>query len=153
MQLKSFSFSTGLQGFSSILSIVIIIVYPLYPFFIIYLIKQNYNDLVQENNTLVEMSLSPYVHKVKRPATEIRPDEPLKNYLTAANFRLIYDPLKYIRKFIFVLVVALCSTPTTSIIILIILNLVFIGYMAGFRPRVMPYMVFDFIIEGVLLAF
>lgn len=25
--------------------------------------------------------------------------------------------------------------------------------MAGFRPRVMPYLVFDFIIEGILLFF
>lgn len=33
------------------------------------------------------------------------------------------------------------------------MNVIFIGYMAAFRPRQMPYMVFDFIIEGVLLFF
>ncbi len=47
MQLKAFSFKTGLQGFSSLLAIAIIIVYPLYPFFIVYLLRQNYNHLVQ----------------------------------------------------------------------------------------------------------
>jgi hypothetical protein len=74
------------------------------------------------------------------------PDEPWKNYLTAENLRLIYDPLKYLRKFVFIMVIALCHVPTTSLITLIILNIVFIGYMAVFRPRVMPYIVFDFII-------
>jgi hypothetical protein len=47
MQLKAFSFETALSGFSCILSLVIIVAYPLYPFFIIYLLKQNYNDLVK----------------------------------------------------------------------------------------------------------
>lgn len=47
MQLKNFSFSTALSGFSCILSLVIIVVYPLYPFFIVYLLKTHYNDLVQ----------------------------------------------------------------------------------------------------------
>lgn len=47
MQLQAISFATFLEGFSCILSIVIIVTYPLYPFFIIYLLKQNYNDLVQ----------------------------------------------------------------------------------------------------------
>jgi len=56
-----------MAGFSSIFSIVIAVLYPLYPFFICYQIKQNYNALVQENDTLVEMSLSPWVYKVKRP--------------------------------------------------------------------------------------
>lgn len=39
MQLKAFSFNTGLEGFSSILAIVIVVVYPLYPFWILYLLK------------------------------------------------------------------------------------------------------------------
>ena len=67
VQLGTFSFDSALAGFSSILSIIIIIVYPLYPFFIAYQIKQNYNALVQENDSIVEMSLSPWVYKVKRP--------------------------------------------------------------------------------------
>lgn len=65
----------------------------------------------------------------------------------------MYDPLKYIRKFIFVTIVATCHQPVTSLVILIILNIIFIAYLAVFRPRVMPYLVFDFIIEGILLFF
>lgn len=53
----------------------------------------------------------------------------------------------------FVLVVALCPVPINSLIALIIINVIFIAYMAVFRPRQMPYMVFDFIIEGILLFF
>lgn len=71
VQLKNFSFATGLEGISSLLSIVIIVLYPLYPFYIAYLLRINYNDLVQQTNTLVEMSLSPYVYKLKRPEQEI----------------------------------------------------------------------------------
>ena len=71
MQLQKFSFATALEGFSCILSLVIVVVYPLYPFFIGYLLKKNYNDLVHENNQMVEMSLSPYVYKDKRPTKEL----------------------------------------------------------------------------------
>ena len=53
----------------------------------------------------------------------------------------------------FVLVVALCPVPINSLVALIIINVIFIAYMAVFRPRQMPYMVFDFIIEGILLFF
>lgn len=99
------------------------------------------------------MSLSPYVYKVKRPLREIMPGQPIRDYFTAENFRLIYDPLKYFRKFLFVLIVAVCHEPVTSLVTLIILNVLFVVYMAVFRPRVMPYLIFDFIIEGVLLFF
>lgn len=53
----------------------------------------------------------------------------------------------------FVFIVALCPVPINSLIALIILNIIFIVYMGVFRPRQMPYMVFDFIIEGILLFF
>lgn len=54
---------------------------------------------------------------------------------------------------VFVFIVALSPIPMNSLISLIILNIIFIVYMAVFRPRQMPYMVFDFIIEGILLFF
>lgn len=50
-------------------------------------------------------------------------------------------------------IVALSPQPITSLVILIILNIMFVVYLAVFRPRVMPYLVFDFIIEGILLFF
>jgi hypothetical protein len=69
------------------------------------------------------------------------------------NFRLIYNPLKYIRKFIFVVIVVAVSDPITLVSILIGLNVVFIIYMFALRPRIMPYLAFDFVIEFVLLFF
>lgn len=154
VQLKNFSFNTALSAISSLLAMVIIAVYPLYPFFIAYLLRKDYNNLVQQTNSLIEMSLEPYVYKVKRPETEI-PEEgqPILKYFTFENFRLIYVPLKYLRKFIFVLIVAICPVPETSLILLIVLNIIFIAYMAVFRPRVNPYLIFDFIIEGILIIF
>ena len=65
----------------------------------------------------------------------------------------MYYPLKYFRKFLFVLIVAVCPNPVVSLGILIGLNVIFIVYMAALRPRLMPYMILDFIIEGVMLAF
>ena len=65
----------------------------------------------------------------------------------------MYYPLKYFRKFLFALVVGVAADPLTAVSTLLALNIVFIVYMFVFRPRLMPYMVFDFIIEFVLLFF
>ncbi len=101
---------------------------------------------------MVEMSMSPWVYKVKRP--EFIPAEgDAFVYCSKSNFILLYYPLKYFRKFIFVLIVVVCPNPVASLCILLGLNIVFIGYMGAFRPRSMPYMIFDFIVEGVMLAF
>ena len=66
---------------------------------------------------------------------------------------MIYYPLKYLTKFSFILVAALVPDPVTMVAILIAINVAFIIYMIALRPRVMPYIVFDLIIEFVLLAF
>jgi len=73
--------------------------------------------------------------------------------LNKPNFILIYYPLKYLRKFGFVIVTALVTDPTTLVGTLIGLNIAFIVYMIALKPRKMPYMIFDLIIEFVLLAF
>ena len=67
--------------------------------------------------------------------------------------RLVYYPLKYFRKFVFILILTLVPDPIIALSVIIGLNVVFIAYMAILLPRTMPYMVFDFIIEGILLAF
>lgn len=67
MQIQKFNFDSALEGISSILSIAFIIVYPLYPFFICYQIKKHYEDICKETNDIIEMSLSPWLSKVKRP--------------------------------------------------------------------------------------
>jgi hypothetical protein len=73
MQLKAFSFHSFLEGISCLLGIIIIATYPLYPFFIVYLLRKNYNNIIKEDK-MAEMSLSPFIYKVKRPHTEI-PEE------------------------------------------------------------------------------
>jgi hypothetical protein len=154
MQLKAFSFHSFLEGISCLLAILIIGTYPLYPLLILRLLRKNYNHIVKEDNKMVEMSLTPFIYKVKRPQTEIPPEgQPLKEYLTQENIRLIYEPLKYIRKFGFAMVVALCPEPVLCLSLLIGLNVLFIAYMVGFRPRFMPYLILDMVIEGVLLMF
>lgn len=74
VQLKNIAFNNFLAGFSSILSIVIVVAFPLYPVLIAYLIKKNYNSLVLENDSQLEMSLRPYVDKVKRPEKIVADD-------------------------------------------------------------------------------
>ena len=104
------------------------------------------------------MSLSPFLTKVKRPLKNIvipfeEQDFSFGKYFNKANFILIYYPLKYVRKFAFILVAALVPDPVTMVSALIAINVVFIVYMIALRPRVMPYMAFDLVIEFVLLAF
>jgi hypothetical protein len=77
---------------------------------------------------------------------------PIK-YFTMENFRLIYNPLKYLRKFLFVLIVVAVSDQITLVSILIAMNVIFIIYMFALRPRIMPYLAFDLVIEFVLLFF
>jgi len=108
--------------------------------------------------TLTEMSLSPYLTKVKRPVKNIVvPWEEqvfsCRKYFNKANFILIYYPLKYVRKFLFVMVAAIVSDPVHMVAILIAINVLFIMYIIALRPRTMPYLIFDLIIEFVLLAF
>jgi hypothetical protein len=60
--------------------------------------------------------------------------------------RLLYNPLKYIRKAVFVFILALCSDPILALGLLIGVNVIFIVYLGWFRPKLMPYLIFDFII-------
>ena len=68
IQVQNISFEDALYGISSILSIVILATYPFVPIFIVYHLKQNYNAICLENDKLTEMSLSPWINKVKRPS-------------------------------------------------------------------------------------
>jgi len=58
----------------------------------------------------------------------------------------MYYPLKYVRKFAFVVVAAIVTEPVNTVSILIAINVLFIIYMIALRPRTMPYMIFDLII-------
>ena len=98
------------------------------------------------------MSLSPWIYKVKRPEFILDEGEQFR-YCTFENWILAYYPLKYFRKFLFALIVGVSPDPVAAIGALIGLNIIFIAYMFAFRPRHMPFMVFDFIIEFILLFF
>jgi hypothetical protein len=52
-----------------------------------------------------------------------------------------------------VIIVVAVTDPITLVSILIGLNVLFIIYMFALRPRIMPYLAFDFVIEFVLLFF
>lgn len=65
----------------------------------------------------------------------------------------MYYPLKYVRKFLFVMVAAIVPNPVHVVAILIGINVLFIMYIIALRPREMPYLVFDLVIEFVLLVF
>jgi hypothetical protein len=112
-QFKNFSFENAELAVSCIFSMAVIATYPLYPVLICYIIKTNYTDLCLGTNTMTEMSLSPYVYKVHRPL-EV-PEEGEFRYLTKDNFRFIYYPLCYVRKLIFMLVIAFCPVPAATL--------------------------------------
>lgn len=97
------------------------------------------------------MSLSPYLTKVKRPVKNyVLPfeEQPLsfQKYFKVINFILIYYPLKYVRKLLFIFCAALIQTPTNMVSTLIAINVAFIIYMIALKPRTMPYLLFDLII-------
>jgi hypothetical protein len=54
---------------------------------------------------------------------------------------------------VFVLVASLVADPVNMVAILIALNIAFIIYIIALKPRTMPYLVFDLVIEFVLLTF
>ena len=67
LTLKNINFSSGLHAFSSIFAIIVVCLYPLYPVLITYQIFKNYRNVCLQADRLVEMSLSPWLFKVKRP--------------------------------------------------------------------------------------
>ena len=67
-------------------------------------------------------------------------------YFTKDNFRFIYYPLCYVRKFVFMLVIAFCPIPAVTLGVLAGIEVVFLGYVCTLRPRQMPHLVADIII-------
>lgn len=119
VQLQMLSVETADKAISSVLSVVIILTYPLYPFFIGWLIKSHYAVLqVEDSDALLEMSMSPYVGKIKRD-----------------KWSLLYYPLKYLRKLLFIIFVSLISDGITVLSLLMSLNILFIVYLCAKRPH------------------
>lgn len=81
--------------------------------------------------------MAPYVYGIKRD-----------------KINILYYPVKYIRKLLFVIFAAAISDPVASLGCLIALNVVFVVLICVRRPHSMLIlMILDLIIEGVLLFF
>lgn len=138
VQLQVIAFDTADKAISSVISIVIIIAYPVYPFFIAWLIKSHYAALeVPDSDTLLEMSMAPYVGKINRDKVS-----------------LAYYPLKYLRKLLFCIFVATISNGLVVLGLLIGINVAFLLFICIKRPHSSKlFLGFDIAIEAVLLGF
>jgi hypothetical protein len=104
--------------------------------------------------SMVEMSLSPFIDKVVRPIyNEFDPDYSEFRYFKIEHWRLAYAPIKYVRKFIFVLIVALCPDPITTLSLLVVITSAYMTYLIVLRPKEKLYLVLEIILESVLLFF
>ena len=63
------------------------------------------------------------------------------NYFTIPHFRLAYAAIKYFRKFLFVIFVALVSTPVTSLSLLVGLSVFYITYLIVLKPKQKLYLI------------
>ena len=96
---------------------------------------------------MVEMSLSPWIDSVVRPVyNEDVPEYREFKYFSVAHFRLAYAAIKYIRKFIFVLVAAVCPDPVATIATLIILSVIYMLYLIILKPKQKLYLILEIIL-------
>lgn len=103
---------------------------------------------------LTEMSLSPYIEKVVRPVYNEDSEEYSEfRYFKLEHWRLAYAAIKYFRKFLFVLIIALCPNPVATLSILVILSAIYITYLAVLKPKEKLYLVLEIILESVLVFF
>lgn len=103
---------------------------------------------------MIQMSLSPWIDSVVRPVynEDVLEYREFK-YFSIPHFRLAYAAIKYIRKFIFVLVAAVCPNPVTTIAILIILSIVYMVYLIVLKPKNKLYLILQIILETLILFF
>ena len=94
------------------------------------------------NIAMMEMSLSPYIEKVVRPIyNEHDPDYNEFRYFTIPHFRLAYAAIKYFRKFIYAMIVALCPNPVTTLALLVVVTALYIVYLIALKPKEKLYLV------------
>jgi hypothetical protein len=85
---------------------------------------------------MTEMSLSPYIDKVVRPVyNEDVPEYAEFKYFSLQHWRLAYAALKYFRKFLFVLIVAVCPAPATTLGLLVGLSVIYMLYLLILKPK------------------
>jgi hypothetical protein len=66
---------------------------------------------------------------------------------------LAYAAIKYIRKFIFILIAAVCPDPVITIASLIVLSIVYLVYLIVLKPKQKLYLILEIILESVILFF
>ncbi len=82
------------------------------------------------------MSLSPYIEKVKRPVYNENMDGYNEfKYFKKQHWILAYAAVKYFRKFLIALVVAICSDPSLTLGIVAILIVGYMAYLIALKPK------------------
>lgn len=66
---------------------------------------------------------------------------------------MAYAAIKYIRKFIFILIAAVCPDPVITIASLIVLSIVYLVYLIVLKPKQKLYLILEIILESVILFF
>lgn len=103
---------------------------------------------------LIEMSLSPYIDKVVRPIyNEFDPEYSEFRYFKLEHWRLAYAAIKYIRKIIYVFIVALCPDPITTLSLLVVVTVIYILYLIILQPKQKLYLILELLLESLLLFF
>jgi hypothetical protein len=96
---------------------------------------------------MIEMSLSPFIDKVVRPVyNEDVVEYSQFKYFKLEHWRLGYAAIKYVRKFIFVLIAALCPDPVTTLALLVTISLIYIGYLIILKPKEKLYLILEIIL-------
>jgi hypothetical protein len=99
-------------------------------------------DKGNTETNMIEMSLSPYIDKVVRPIyNESDPDFSEFRYFKMAHWRLAYSAIKYFRKFLYVLIVALCPNAIATLTVLICLTALYMAYLIVLKPKEKLYLV------------
>lgn len=100
------------------------------------------------------MSLSPYIESVVRPVYNVNiPEYSEFKYFKLEHWRLAYAAIKYTRKFLFVLIVALCNDPIASLSLLIVFTIAYMLYLIVLKPKEKLYLILELILESLLLFF
>ena len=91
---------------------------------------------------MAEMSLAPWIDKVVRPVyNEDVPEYAEFKWFTIPHWRLAYAAIKYVRKFLFVLFIALSPSPTVSLSLVIALSVFYLSYLLILKPKEKLYLV------------
>lgn len=106
------------------------------------------------NTALAELSLAPWIDSVVRPVyNEDVPEYAEFKWFTIPHWRLAYASLKYFRKFLFVLFIALSPSPVISLSLVVGLSVFYLSYLLILKPKEKLYLILEVILEFLILGF